>query len=118
MEQVTKDMTQTKLLMDSPGTAAMAQAFYQKEYGGQLCPHVTFGALSKQRSMRDKLNDSDDAGEDDAQVSSLLRVLLRFFVCTHTWRQAGWCREKCVAKMPRRTHSHTSPLEIHGRYTW
>ena len=29
---------------------------------------MTFGALSKQRSMRDKLNAGDDAGDDDAQV--------------------------------------------------
>jgi hypothetical protein len=29
---------------------------------------VTFSALSKQRSMRDKFNAADDAGEDGAQV--------------------------------------------------
>jgi len=63
----------TVVLMDSPGTAAMAQAFYEKEYGGQLCPHVTFQALSKQQSMRDKLNSADDAGEDDAQVYIVVR---------------------------------------------
>lgn len=116
--------TQTTVLMDSPGAAAMAQvrcpgiwltralslhtritclihrlgpprasvassppplrsspprllvirvcpapkAFYQQEYGGELCPHVAFSALSRQRSMRDKLHEGDDAGEDDAQV--------------------------------------------------
>jgi len=49
------------------------QAFYEKEYGGQLCPHVTFQALSKQQSMRDKLNSADDAGEDDAQVYIVVR---------------------------------------------
>ena len=54
--------------MDAPGTAAMAKAYCTKEYGEDHCTHVTFGALSKQRSMRDKLNDSDDAGEDGAQV--------------------------------------------------
>jgi len=46
----------------------MAKAYCTKEYGEDHCTHVTFGALSKQRSMRDKLNDSDDAGEDGAQV--------------------------------------------------
>jgi len=63
----------TTLLMDSPGTAAMAHAIYEREYGGELCPHVTFAALSKQRSMRDKLYEADDAGEDHAQVYLVVR---------------------------------------------
>lgn len=63
----------TVVLMDSPGAAAMAQAFYQKEYGGELYPHVTFKALSMQPSMRDKLNEADDAGEEKAQVYMVVR---------------------------------------------
>ena len=34
---------------------------------------MTFQALSKQQSMRDKLNSADDAGEDDAQVYIVVR---------------------------------------------
>ena len=39
----------TTVLLDSPGTAAMAQAFYEREFGGELCPHVTLSALSRHR---------------------------------------------------------------------